>query len=251
MIYAENTPNNMGVSIYGDFLDFDNLYDALHIVVGQEDEYIEYDSSRMRVFGICYDIRHAVMGDRGYEFVENGMDEERKRRLEVLAPDKNLYLKVQVLWPEMLFVMMALNDFLKLYGRKKSKSGYGSDIFADTKTIWDPTIIQVRMLQAALAECLQKTISKASYARLLNAMNGRYVSSCNYISQYIDLLNDRFINMNPEKRLKSISVFAKRISQRDEEYEELEGYLRQEAKIQNCHVDDLRLDIDFPEDIEW
>ncbi len=251
MIYAENTPNNMGVSICGDFLDFENLYDALHLVIGEEEELVEYDSAHIRVLGFCYDIRHAFMGNRDYEFVENGLDEEKKRRMEVLGPDKNIYLKVRVLWPETLFVMIALNNFLELYARKKSKAGYGSDIFVDTKTIWDPAMAQVRMLQAALAECLQKTISKASYARLLNTMNGRYVSSYKYISQYIDLLNHRFINMNPDKRIKSISVFAKRISQRDGEYEDLEDSLLQEAKIQNCHVDDLRLDLDFPEDLEW
>ena len=145
----------------------------------------------------------------------------------------------------------ALNDFVVLYARKKAKASDSSDVLINSKIIWDPTMAQVRMLQAALTECLQKTISKASYARVLNKMNGRYVSTYKYIGQYIDLLNDRFINMNPEKRLNSISVFAKRISQRDKEYEDLKNSLWEEAKRQNCRVDDLSLEIDFPEDIEW
>lgn len=37
MIYVKNTPNSTGVAIYGDYLDFENLYEALHSVVGDED----------------------------------------------------------------------------------------------------------------------------------------------------------------------------------------------------------------------
>ncbi|WP_218240578.1 hypothetical protein, partial [Pseudomonas sp. 2822-17] len=72
MLFAKNTPNNTGIALYGDNMDFDNLYEALHTVVGKEDEIEAYYSSRMRVLGVCYDIRHALMGDRDYEFVDNG-----------------------------------------------------------------------------------------------------------------------------------------------------------------------------------
>ena len=61
------------------------------------------------------------MGDREIEFVDNGMDNEKKIRMSIITSDKNLYLKINVLWPEMLFVIMALNDFVQLYAKKKSK----------------------------------------------------------------------------------------------------------------------------------
>ena len=251
MIFVKNTPNNTGVAIYGDYMDFENLYEALHTVVGDEDEFVEYDAARIRVLGVCYDIRHAIMGDRELEFVDNGMDAEKKRRMSVLAPDKNVYLKIYVLWPEMLFVTIALNEFLELYAQKQAKTRYSSNLFAETKVIWDSSIGQVRMLQAAVAECLKQTVSEGAYARMLNVMNGRYVFIERYITQYIDILNDRFMKMNSEKRLKNISTFAKRITERDEEFRSLESDLLKEAKEQNCNVNDLRLDLDFPEDIEW
>lgn len=34
MIFVKNTPNNTGVAIYGDYMDFENLYEVLHAVVG-------------------------------------------------------------------------------------------------------------------------------------------------------------------------------------------------------------------------
>lgn len=251
MIFAKNTQNNNGIAIYGDFMDFENLYKALHNVVGEENEFAGYYSARIRVLGLCYDIRHALMGDREYEFVDNGLDEDKKRRMELLAPDKNIYLKINVLWPEMLFVMLALNDFLELYAKKKSKTKYSSNLYAEPKVSWDNTIAQVKILQAAVAECLKQTISETAYARLLNTMNGRYVSSYGYITQYIDVLNDKFIKMNREKRLKSIPTFAKRISQPDKEYKELKADLWEEARRRNCNVNDLQLAIDFHEEIEW
>ena len=79
MITAKNTPNNLGVAIYGDYMDFENLSEALHDVIGDEDENDGYYSSRIRILGVCYDIRHAIMGDREYEFVDNGLDDDKRR----------------------------------------------------------------------------------------------------------------------------------------------------------------------------
>ncbi|SES69222.1 hypothetical protein SAMN03080614_100375 [Anaerobranca gottschalkii DSM 13577] len=193
MIFAKNTPNNIGIAIYGDFLDFENLYNALHNVVGEENEFAGYNSARIRVLGLCYDIRHGLMGGLGYEFVDNGLDEDKKRRMELLAPDKNIYLKINVLWPEMLFIMLALNDFLELYAKKKSKTKYSTNLYAEPKVSWDNSIAQVKMLQAAVAECLKGTISETAYGRLLNVMNDRYVSCHGYLTQYIDILNKKLL----------------------------------------------------------
>jgi len=121
MIFVKNTPNNTGVAVYGDYRDFSGLYEALHDIVGNEEEFSDHEMSRLRVLGVCYDLRHAMMGDREYEFVDNGMDDNTKRKLSVLTPDKNIYLKINVLWPELLFVMMALNDFILLYAKKKAR----------------------------------------------------------------------------------------------------------------------------------
>ena len=102
-------------------------------------------------------------GDREIEFVVNGMDEEKKRRMSLLAPDKNVYFKIYVLWPEMLFVTMALNDFIRLYARKKAKKSY--DFMLDKQNIWDKSIAMVRVLQAAIMKCVKETVSDVSFRR--------------------------------------------------------------------------------------
>ncbi|WP_423230793.1 DUF6904 family protein [Anaerobranca californiensis] len=34
----------------------ENLYEALHIVVENDDEFIEHDAVRIRILAVCYDI---------------------------------------------------------------------------------------------------------------------------------------------------------------------------------------------------
>ena len=251
MLFAQSTPNHAGVALFGDIKDFEHLYQALHNVVGEEGEFVDLHSARIRILAICYDLRHALMGDREYVFVENGLDRDMKKRMKVLASDQNLYLKITVLWPEMLFILLTLNDFVERYAQKLEKTKYTYELYKKPKVIWDGTIAQVRMFQAAIADCLKQTVSEAAYARILNKFNDRWTSTNHYITQYIDVLNDKFINMSKEKRLKHISVFAKRIAEQDREYLELEQYLNEEAKLRNCRVDELRLNIEYPEEIDW
>lgn len=251
MILIQNTPNSTGVAIYGDNIDFENLYDALCKVVGEEGEFIEYDAARIRILGVCYDLRHALMGDRSYEFVYNGLDDEKKRRMSVLASDKNLYFRIEVLWPEMLFVTMALNDFLTIYARRQSNTKYSYDLFSENKVIWDRNIVQVRMLQSALAECLKQNLSAHTYTRMHNLMNGSNVDFNWYLTQYLDILNIRFMEMSSEKRLKNMLTTAKRIVGKNVEYSRLEVQIRERARRLKCGVNDLRLDLDYPEEVVW
>ncbi|NLV21031.1 MAG: hypothetical protein GXY49_03465 [Syntrophomonadaceae bacterium] len=249
MIFAEDTPNHTGVAIYGDHLDFQNLYEALHTVVGEEEEFYTHHMARLRVLGVCYDIRHAMMGDREIEFVDGGMDAEKRRRMMVLAPDKNVYLKIYVLWPEILFVVIVLNDFIRLYAKKKAKQKY--DIMTDRHIIWDESISMVRVLQAALAKCIRETVSETSYNRMMGMMNSSYNWFNGYATQYLDILNCRFIDMKPEKKLKNIPIMAKRITECGEEYQIVKAHVAAAAKQYNTYEDNISAAVEYPDDFDW
>lgn len=249
MIYIKNTPNNTGVAIYGDYPDFENLYEALHAVVGDEDEFVAFDAARLRILGVCYDIRHAIMGDREIEFVDNGMDDDKKRRMSALAPDKNVYIKIYALWPEMLFVVMALNDFIRLYARKKANKNY--DILFDKQNIWDESIAMVRVFQAAFMKCIKDTVSEASFRRMMNFMNKDYTWFEGYTRQYLEILNCKFIAMDKEKRLKNIPIMAKRLAERGEEYKRIKAEVAAAARHYNTYEDNIKPPVDYPEDFEW
>lgn len=249
MIFVKNTPNNAGVAIYGDYLDFKELYEALHIIVGGEDEYPSYEAARIRVLAVCYDLRHALMGNRQIEFVDNGLDAEKMKRLSMIAPSKNIYLTINVLWPEILFVAMTLNDFVLLHARKQAKSRH--DPIMDKKNIWDATIAQIRMFQASIAKSIRENLSQASFSRIMNIMNHHFNYFDSYATQYLDMLNCRFLDMDKEKRLKNLPVMAKRIAEQGEEYREVKSEVLAAAREYNCTANDIRLQLEYPEYIEW
>ena len=249
MIYVTNTPNNAGVAIYGDFKDLEALYEALHKIVGDEEQFFSYEDVRLRVLGVCYDIRHALMGDREIEFVDNGMDEEKMKRLATITNDKNIYLVINALWPEILFVTMALNDFVLLYARKQAKNTFS--LMRHKRNIWDDTIAQVRVFQAAIAKCIKEIVSDTSFSRMINLLNKDYPWVGGYATQYVDMLNCKFIGIDKEKRLKNIPTMAKRLVEQGQEYRKLKSELEEAAKIHKCSVGDLRIQLEFPEYIDW
>lgn len=249
MIFVKTTANYTGVTIYGDQMDFENLYEALHNIVGEEGEFVEFESTRIRILGVCYDLRHAMMGDREVEFVDNGIDDEKKWHMSVLAPEKNIYFKINVLWPEILFVIMALNDFIRLYARKKAKKSY--DVMLDKQNIWDESIAIVRVFQAEIAKNIKATVSEASFSRMINLMNKDYTWFDNYTRQYLDILNCKFIDMEREKRLKSIPTMAKRIAEFGEEYKRIKAEVAAAARQYNTYEDNIEPPVDYPEDFEW
>lgn len=132
-----------------------------------------------------YDIRHAFQGDREFEFVRNGMDADRMRMLEMITPEKNLYYKCQVYYPEALFVTIALNDFIRLYAKKQAKSAPFP--LLDKKNLWDSAIANVRLFQGEVVKCLQKVVTEASFKRMLNLMHKDYPWVHGYATQYLDM----------------------------------------------------------------
>lgn len=243
MIRIQNTPNLTGVTTSGDLYDFEELYEALHAIVGEESQYINYDAVRMRILGVCYDIRHAIMGDRGALHVPNGLYLESIKKLSIIGTEMNIYLSFETYWPEMLFVCFALNDFIQL--REKHEKTHA----------WDPTIATVRKFQAALARCLQQTLTTQKFAQIK-----RYITPSSiwdsykyegYATQYLDKLNIKFIEMASSKRENNISIFAKRLAVKDQQYLNEKQDVHEFAREQGIHPNEVRYYKDYPEEIEW
>jgi hypothetical protein len=249
MIQVKNTPNYTGVTISGDFYDFEALYNSLYAIVGDEWEWEDYVGARLRVLGVCYDIRHALMGDREVMFVENGLDQDKMKQLSVVAKDKNIYLTCNVLWPEILFVIMALNDFIRVYAKKQAKGNYNA--MSDYRNIWDFSIATVRNFQAAIANCVKETIPESSINRVFKLMSHDYSWSEHYATQYLDELNCKFIEMDAEKRLKNITIMAKRLAEKGREYQAVKEAVLEAAREYNCHMTELRTTTEYPETIKW
>lgn len=145
--------------------------------------------------------------------------------------------------------MMALNDFIQLYGKKRSKNYV---YLLDKKNIWDENIAMVRVFQAAVANCIKETVSETSLSRMMNLMYKEYTWVDGYLTQYLDLLNTRFINMDREKRLKNIPTMAKRIAENGGEYLKVKSGIKAAAQEYDTTVENIELTkVKYPEEIEW
>ncbi|QHS23418.1 hypothetical protein GWK91_10830 [Virgibacillus sp. MSP4-1] len=238
MISAQNTPNLAGVTISGDHLDFEQLYDAIHDILPDEGEDPIHEGARMRILGFCYDLRHAMMGHREFTYVDNGLDEDKMRFLGAVGSTKNLYFSFNTLYPEMLFVMMALNH----YTEKNEYSGRRPGL--------NPSVATVIKLQSAVWSCLEETLSTQKYLNTIRSINhaGDLVL---YTTQYVDMLNLRYLKWDVEKREKNISIIAKRLSEQGDEYQTVKREVLEAAAENHCWPEQIQLAEDYPEEIEW
>ncbi|ALX50031.1 DUF6904 family protein [Lentibacillus amyloliquefaciens] len=239
MLKAEHTPNYAGITLYGDFHDFEQLYEALHDIVGEEGEHPPYEEVRLYILSFCYYLRHAFMGHRESAFVDNGMTEDTMKFMNIAGSTKNIYFSFNTLYPQMLFTIGALNDFIRIRGKKLKHPAL------------DRTITTLRQLQAAVIQSLEETLSQHAFKMMMNNMNHWLADFGNYYVQYIDQLNIRFIEWDKEKRKKNISVMAKRIFEKGKEYQSIKQEIDEVAREENVPVSEIHFAGEYPEEIDW
>ncbi|MGI5822722.1 MAG: DUF6904 family protein [Dethiobacteria bacterium] len=256
MITIKNTPHLTGVTVSGDFNDFYNLVEAFHDITIDEysEKHQQYFDISTRVLGVCHDIRHAYQGERAIELVDNNLTEDVMKWHSIIASKNNVYYSCNLLYPEMFFAMLALNALLKLRIGDLTKSKFIYREVLDNKVVWDKTIATVRIFQAEFVACVKETLTKAAFARWLNVMNGSYISIEDIATQYVDLLNIKYINMSKEKRVKNLSPMAKRIAEyrNSSDHQEIKDVVTQAAAEYGCDPGAIKLQgIEYPDDFDW
>jgi len=88
------------------------------------------------------------------------------------------------------------------------------------------------------------------YWILCNA-SGAYNSHAHYATQYIDKLNIDFIRMDKEKRFNHISIMAKRVAVRDQNYLNAQTLIREAAAEMGVSQLDIRYGEEYPDEIDW
>ena len=260
MIQVANTEHLAGVTVSGDYYDLDQLVDALHeITVNDMSEDINkhdrlYINVSLRVLGVCYDIRHAVQGDRDIVTKDNGISEFHYEVHEKIVPRHNVYYSCNILYPEMILVMMALNDLVKLRMSKLAGSRYKFDAPFDKTVVWDRTISTVRLFQSAFQEAISGVLTKTSFARWRNVINDRAMEMRGIALPFIDYLNIEYLKMKGEVRSSKLSSIAKRLAEyyNDPVNNEYRRAIDEFVLEHNCDESDLRPEgLEYPDHVEW
>lgn len=256
MITIKNTENFTGVTISGDFDDLYNLVDAIHEIT--VDEYSEKNQDYLeistRVLGFCYDIRHSYQGDREIELVDNNLNVDKMKLHSLIATKSNVYYKNNYLYPEMFFVMLAMNELLDLRMQQLTKTRYPYIGNRYKSLFWDDKIAIIRLFQAQFAECVKGILTEVSFKKWLKFMNEDYLDVRFIAHQYIDFLNIKYINMTKEKRIKNLNTIAKRIAEYryDKDHDEIKEVITEAAREHDCAPGDIRLQgIEYPDEVIW
>lgn len=246
MLTVDLTPNLTGVTISGDIEDLQQLVDAFHFIVAdeQDKDYAYYASMCIRVLGVCYDVRHASMGDREATLVENGMNRDLMKFHKLVTAEHNVYYRCRVLLPEMMFVMLALNQLAVRRAIIVSKQKMGSISLRHPLALWDEEISVIRMFQAQFAKALRMALSEQSYVRWLKLMNDDIVSVSSMARQFLDVLNLDWLEWSREKRAKQLVKLADRLTRyhADPDYKEILQVVMEGAREFGVHPSDMELE---------
>lgn len=239
MLSIESTEQLTGARISGDYWDLDEFINAVSEVLGDENRYYDYQGARSRILGVCYELRHATKGDHNIEFVANGIHKGIIKKHDLIAPDKNVYFSVEILWPELIFTTIALNDFIKLHNEIIDNSS------------WNLDVAIIRKFQSIVAECLKELLSEDHFLVFMQLMKSKSPNYFRYATQYVDILNLEYIKLSKEERKENLAAFAIRLIIEDEEYLALKEQILETANVTKNEIHQLPLLMKYPEDIEW
>lgn len=232
MISLANTPSFKTVKMTGDKNDFESLSSAIQLIVGEEGEYGRYDHIRLFLMDFCEELRRAVGASHTAVLLHNGIknDKEEYAKANVL-PEKNVHYQIEKTWPELLFIGFVLNDFIGLSVK-------------DAKHFWDITPATIRKFQGVISEILEETVGENKFRLLKGSLTPTFIGYYeNYILQYIDHLQLEALKMPLEKRQSHLSIIAKRIAVKDDNYVKVKRQVETLALKEKIAVADVKLPV--------
>lgn len=240
MITMKNTPQFAGVTFSGTTQDMEELYDALHHIVGYQELDKGLEPLRLSILGFCYELRHARMGNRSISSEEHGLDPEILKWHSMILPAKNVIVEFNVLWPYLIQVVYALNEFIDRYLKQHKKK------ISD----WDLHVASVRLFQSKVLQLAETILSERAFSNFKKMIQQTPYQPFRYYPQFIDYLCHEWEKLSREMRAKKLQIFGKRLFEYSTEYEkfvkDIDGFAAEN--------DILPSEVNFVEDdepIEW
>ena len=258
MISAVPTENLTGVTIEGDFDDFYEIVESIYRMTGFEEDYDNrYWGVKNRLLGICYDIRHAYMGDRDIKLVENGVNDLMMKYHSMILPDHEVHFSVNILFPEAVFVALSIVELYasarSYYGHRTKKQEENAVFPAHRYSDYLRDRAVLDTLSAVIFEALAEVIGDDELEKLFKFINRQYIDFFyDYATQFVDKCNIEYLKTEPEKRKKKLKSIAKRFVQQPDSYKNMKESLIYTAKAQGCSFHELcDVNMIYPKKIEW
>lgn len=257
MLKIKPTENLTGITLQGDFNDFYELVESIYRLTGFEEIYDDvYYGVKNRLLGMCYDIRHAYMGDRDIVLEDNGMDNELMKWHGMITPTQNVYYSVNVLFPEAIFIaasvpMMYIHAY-RYYGESNKKRAVENEHMIMPYSYYLRDKANLDVLFAGIWKALGEVIGDEELEKILELKGRTNEHFIRYATQYIDKCNIDYLKTDVEKRKDKLKNTVKRIVKKPQAYLNMEADLMYWAMEYNTSMYELRdPKLKYPEEIEW
>lgn len=263
MLQIKPTDHLTGVTITGDYQDLNALRNAIFRVSGDEDESDGYDNARTYLLALCYDLRHAYMGDRGYLSVDNGSASmgDAIRCLFDFGPNDdmeemkkhyaggNLYFYENVVFTDAVYYALVLDEFLHLAEAK----------LPDDENI-DPYEFQcdkalIHHFQASIWRCLQTVIGDDACERIKKAIGRKRTIFQAYATPYLEQQNNLYRSiLDTAEKPAALAHIIYQIIKKPADYHRLELELLDFAEEHHTSPSNVNFDFSYlgaPDEIVW
>ena len=257
MLHTKPTEHLTGITIQGDYNDFFELVESIYRITGLDDNRTSfYYGVKNRLLGICYDIRHAFMGDRDIVLEDNGMREDIMKWHKQITPTQNVYYSVEVLFPEAIFVAASVPKMYVFSSAYYGTKGKRTDMNVQLPQIPYSDYIRDKanldVLCAGIWQALGEVIGNEELEKIIHLMQSTDESFIYYATHYIDKCNIELLKTDVEKRKDKLRNIAKRIVKKTQAYINMEADLRYWAKEYKTTIYELHdPKVEYPEDFEW
>lgn len=243
MLQIKSTANNTGVAVSGNYDDLNELYNALLCVIGAEGEFFYEAASRLRVLSVCHEIRHAFEGER-----------------EKFRSDHNIqYYAFRILWPEAAFIAAILDNFVLHSYAKNLYSSLIPEIFdKQAQSVLRNQIALIHYFQDLVWNELECIVGNKQIKSIfgeyydLRAMHFKYPQLDGFYTQWLDLLNTKYLCSKPEKRCSYLATILTRLFSIDEDYLVLKNSIKTFADQEGIRITGVKItDFVYPDKIQW
>ncbi|MBQ8138275.1 MAG: hypothetical protein IJ195_02330 [Lachnospiraceae bacterium] len=256
MLTAKPTEKLTGVTIEGSYDDLYELVESIYRMSGLEDDYADlYWSVKNRLLGVCYDLRHAYMGDR--EIIVSDNEEWETMKGIRNFPKKQVRYAVNILFPEAVFVAISVQEMFvfsrRYYGNHKTAHDGGTKPYTCRYSEYLKDKANIEMLSGAILSALADVITEDELEMIMKPLDRGY-SDCfmKYAVQYLDKCNIEYLKTPIEKRKDKLRNITKRLIKQPDAYRNMKRGLEYAALKYGCSIHELHdPDLEYPEEVEW
>lgn len=241
MLSIQSTPHATGATISGDYFDFDSFLTSAFAIIGETNKYYDYQSTHTRLTKNLVDLAAARKGHEAIHFVDNGASREQMKEKDIVGPQKNVYFATNVLWPELLFTILGLHDYIRL----QSKDAAHPQLHRD--------LAELHLFQAKVVEALEVALPDEDFTDLKQALISPERSTEEYATQYIDMLSVSYLKVPKEERIVLLPKIARSVMIGSTDYDGFKQKVLAEANKTKSSIHDIKLTAEYPEKdtIEW